>query len=327
MIFITGCNGLIGSFVVRKLLAQNYYVRALRRKESDLSLLQDVAHRIEWVEGDINDVKLLDKSLQGIDSVVHAAALVSFVPSEKNKMLHVNVQGTANMVNASLNNGIKKFVHISSIAALGRKKNTTLVNEETYWENSSYNTTYASSKYLAELEVWRGMEEGLQGFIVNPSVVLGPGDWNSGSSKLFKYVWDESLFYTAGEMNFIDVRDVSEIICQLMGVEKANGERFILNSAKMTYKDIFFKIADEFGKKRPRYEAGFFLSEVAWRMEGIRSLLTGSKPFITRETARLSRHSFNYDSTKISKLLNYKFTPPEETIQWACSELRKRYNV
>jgi dihydroflavonol-4-reductase len=327
MIFITGSNGLIGSFIVRKLLSHNHTIRALCRKNSDLGLLKDVAHKIEWVEGDITDVRSLEKNLEGIKTVIHAAAIVSFAPSEKNKMFQVNIEGTANVVNAALHNKVDQFVHISSVAALGRRKNLPLVDENIYWENSSYNTNYATSKYFAELEVWRGMEEGLNGFIVNPSVVMGPGNWNEGSTKIFKYLWDESLFYSAGEMNFIDVRDVSDIIYRLMSEEKANRERFLLNASQMPYKEVFYKIADEFGKKRPKFEAGPLLSEFAWRFEALKSMVTGKNPLITKETAKLSRHSFVYDTTKIRKLLNYEFTRPEDTIEWACKELVNKYGV
>src|SRR5690606_16049507 len=176
--------------------------------------------------------------------------------------------------------------------ALGRKKEIPVVTEETYWENSSYNTNYATSKHFSELEVWRGMEEGLNGLIVNPSVVLGPGNWGHGSTKIFKYVWDQNPFYSLGEMNLIDVRDVAEIIWKLNGEDKANRQRFILNAAKMTYKEIFFKIADAFGKKRPGLKAGPVLAALAWRLEAAKSFITGSKPLITKETANLSRIAF-----------------------------------
>lgn len=325
MIFITGSNGLIGSFIIRKLVSENGSIRALHRKDSNLDMLKDIAHKIEWVEGDISDIGFLDKNLKGVNTVIHAAAVVSYTPSEKKKMFHVNIDGTANIVNASLNNKVKNFIHISSVAALGRKKNSPVVDEKIYWENSTYNTNYAVSKYLAELEVWRGMEEGLNGVIVNPSVVFGPGDWNSGSTKIFKYLWEENNFYTRGEMNFIDVRDVAEIIYRLLNEQKGFGERFILNSIKMPYKEVFFKIADEFGKKRPKFEASAIVSEMAWRMEALRALFTNKNPLITKETARLSRHSFMYDNGKISNLLNYKFIQPEETIQWVCRELIKKY--
>jgi dihydroflavonol-4-reductase len=325
MIFITGCNGLIGSFVARKLLSQNYRIRALKRTSSDLSLIKDISHQIEWVNGDITDITMLEKSLEGINTVIHSAAIVSFTPSDAEMMLKVNVEGTSNIVNASLKNNISRFCHISSIAALGRKKGSALINENSSWENSSYNTNYAQSKYLAELEVWRGTEEGLNAFIINPSVVLGPGDWNAGSSRIFKYVWDEGYFYSRGQANFVDVRDVSEILCRLINSKNMSGERYILNGAKMHYKDLFYKIADGFSKKRPPYKANALLSDIAWRMEVAKSVFTGKKPLITKETVRLSRHTFNYDNTKIKKLLNYEFTDPDKTIKWVCEELVKKY--
>src|SRR6478735_6860783 len=147
MILITGCNGLLGSFIARKLLSQNYYVRALRRKDSDLSLIKDIEHKIEWVEGDINDISILEKALSGIDTVIHSAAIVSFSPSQRDAMFKTNVDGTQNLVNAALSNNTRLFVHISSIAALGRKKDVKKINEEVYWENSNLNSNYAISKY------------------------------------------------------------------------------------------------------------------------------------------------------------------------------------
>lgn len=327
MIFITGCNGLLGSFIARKLLSQNYRIRALKRTSSDLSLIKDISHQIDWVEGDITDIQLLEKNLVGINTIIHSAAIVSFNPSDVKMMLKVNVEGTANIVNAALKNNINRFCHISSVAALGRKKDSKIINEAAYWENSSYNTHYAQSKYLAELEVWRGMEEGLNAFIINPSVVLGPGDWDMGSAKIFKYIWDQGYFYSSGEANFVDVRDVSEILSRLMISENVRGERYILNGSKMPYKDLFYKIADGFSKNRPPYKANIFLSELAWRIEAVKSFYTGKKPLITKETVRLSSHSFNYDNTKIKKLLNYEFIDPEQTIKWVCGELIKKYNV
>ena len=324
IIFITGCNGLVGSFVARKLLSQNYHIKALRRNYSNLYLVKDIADKIEWIEGDITDIPVLEKSMAGADIVIHSAALVSYLPSEKELMLKINTEGTANVVNAALKNNIGLFVHVSSIAALGRKKSKEVIDENTFWESSNHNTNYAISKYLSEVEVWRAFEEGLKGFIVNPSVVFGPGNWESGSTKIFKYVWDENMFYSGGEMNFIDVRDVSEIICKLLKEEKAIGERFILNAHKMSYKDLFNDIAACLGKRKPKYKAGKILSEIGWRMAALKALVTGSDPLITRETARLSGNSFQYDHSKIHNLLNYKFMDPKETISWVCTELKRK---
>jgi dihydroflavonol-4-reductase len=327
MIFITGANGLVGSFIVRKLLSNNYRVKALKRENSDLSLLEGVSDKIEWVNGDICDIKLIDQSLEGIETVIHTAAIVSFAPQLKNLMFQVNVEGTANVVNSALKSKVKKFIHISSVAALGRKKNQQVIQESSFWEDSSYNSNYAKSKYLAELEVWRGMEEGLDGFILNPSVILGPGNWDSGSTKIFKYIWKENPFYSGGSMNFIDVRDVSNILLRLMEENKGNKERFILNSLSMSYKDLFYSIADTMNKKRPGYKAGLFLSEIAWRMEAAKAFITGGSPLLTKETVKLSKNSYFYDNSKISKLLNYEFIAPQQTIDWTCRELLNKYSV
>src|SRR6185437_2324293 len=247
MIFLTGGTGLVGSFIARRLLEDNKSIRALKRKNSDLSLVKDIAHRIEWVEGDILDVLFIEECLKGIDTIIHSAALVSFSKRSEEQMIAVNVQGTANLVNAALKYNISAFCHISSVAALGRGKNE-VIDESAKWEDSTINTGYARSKYLAELEVWRAMEEGLNVLIINPSVVLGPALLNNSTARLFKYVWKKSPFYTTGQMNYIDVRDVAEIAILLIEKRIYNG-RFILNAGKISYRELFGKIAESFNTK------------------------------------------------------------------------------
>ena len=324
MIFLTGCNGLIGSFIARKLLSENYKIKALKRPASDMLLVEDIYDKIEWVEGNLSDIQLMDKYLEGIDTVIHCAAMISFSSSHKTAMFKSNVEGTANMVNSALKNNVKRFCYISSVAALGRKKDTGLIDETSVWEESSNNTFYARTKYLAELEVWRGIEEGLNSFILNPSIVIGPGDWNKGSTRLFKYIFDERLFYPKGEMNFIDVRDVTAVVCSLLHSD-IKGERFILNSGKIPFKDAFSMIADRFKKKRPLYQANNFISEIAWRLDKLRSFLTGKEALLTRETARSSRLNYTYDTEKIIKIPGTKFRDVHETINWTCDELMTRY--
>jgi len=326
MIFLTGCNGLIGSYITRKLLAENLQVKALKRPSADMSLISDIYDRITWVEGDLSDIQLLDKYLEGIDTVIHCAAVISFSASQKENMFRSNVEGTANIVNSALKNNIKRFCYISSIAALGRKKNSNDIDETSVWEESSNNTFYARTKYLAELEVWRGIEEGLNAFMINPSIVLGPGNWETGSSRLFKYIYDEKPFYPKGEMNFIDVRDVSDIVFTLLNAH-VKGERFIVNAGRMPYKDVFFLIADRFKKRRPIYQANRFLSEIAWRFYKLRSLFTGKEPLLTKETVKVSELHYTYKTDKILKIPAVKFRNIEETIDWTCDELMRRGNV
>jgi nucleoside-diphosphate-sugar epimerase len=324
MIFITGCNGLVGSTVARVLLARGEKVSALKRKSSDLTLVKDIESSIEWIEGDIFDTEVLNKAMAQADTVIHAAAIISFAPRKRGKMYDTNVQGTANVVNAALKNNIKKFCYISSIAALGRKKNEFVINENALWEESEMNTHYAKSKYLAELEVWRGIEEGLPAFIVSPSVILGPGDWKNGSTKIFHYIFKENKFYTKGHVSYVDVKDVAAIIVKLLD-KNVIGERFILNAGRVTYQELFVLIARYFNVKPPAIEVGKFIAEIAWRVEKFRAMFSDSEPILTKETVKLAGLSFDYKNEKISRLLDYKFVTLEQTIAQTCQDLKDRY--
>jgi dihydroflavonol-4-reductase len=324
MIFITGCNGLVGSFIARKLLSKGEKIIALKRKSSDLSLVKDIETSIQWLEGDIFDTPILNKAMEQCDTVIHAAAVISFSSSGREQMYRVNVEGTANVVNAALNNNIKKFCFISSIAALGRKKGESTINENALWEDSEMNTHYAKSKYLSEVEVWRGIEEGLPAFIVNPSVVLGPGNWENGSTKIFNYVFRQNKFYTNGYINYVDVEDVAAIVTELLN-RNVSGERYILNAGKVTYEELFKSIACFFNVKPPGFRVGKILSEIAWRVENIRSVFSNSEPILTKETVKLSGFSFEYQNEKIKDVLGYEFSLLEATTIKTCNELMKRY--
>jgi nucleoside-diphosphate-sugar epimerase len=323
MIFITGSNGLIGSFIARKCINEGVSVRALRRQNSDIHLLADIADQIEWVEGDVLDATLLHQAILPGDIVIHTAAIVSFAPQAQQQMLKVNVEGTTNVVNACLEAGVKKMCFISSVAALGRKKDRKLTTESVQWENSEFNTWYAHTKQLAEQEVWRGIAEGLPAVIVNPSVVLGPGDWDKSSTQLFKYVWKEKRFYSKGLANYVDVRDVADIIFRLIHSEIIS-ERFILNAGSISYQDLFIKIAACFNKRPPKWSVLPWIAEVVWRWEYLRSLVTGKAPLVSRETARLALHQEKYDNSKIVQSLGFLFKPIDDTIRWTCTELQKQ---
>jgi dihydroflavonol-4-reductase len=326
MILVTGANGLVGSFIIRQLLSEGLAIQALVRKDSDLSLLEDILPQLTLVEGDIMDSPLLQKIFKGIDTVIHAAAIVSFIPREEDKMLKVNVEGTANVVDACLQAGVKKLCHISSVAALGRKKDVTEIDETSTWEASEHNSAYARTKYLAELEVWRGIAEGLQAVILNPSVVLGPGDWNKSSVKLFRYVWNENLFYTSGSINWVDVRDVARAVSIVVS-SSVSAERFILSAGAIQYKDFFGKIANAWGRRNPPVRITPVLAALAWRVEKVKSLLTGKAPLVTRETALVSQKNYIFKNTKIQNILDFAFTPLNDTIEWTCTSLATKYTL
>lgn len=318
MILVTGATGFLGSFICRKLLKEQLDFIALKRSNSSLSLLEDVKDQIIWHEGDITQIDTIDAILEKVDIVIHAAAVVSFHSSDYEKMSRVNVEGTKMLVNSCLRSGIKKLIFVSSVAALGRDKTKSEVDESNKWQESKYNTYYGESKYLAELEVWRGHVEGLDAVVVNPSVILGPGDWNNSSSAIFKYVWDEKPFFTQGYINYVDVRDVSDIIYELLN-SNITGQRFIVNAGKVTFKEMFDKIAKRFNKKTPNIKATQLLVKIGLFIEWLKYIFTGKKPLITRETARVGKTQIYFDNSKVVNELNHTFVPLDETLNWACS--------
>ncbi len=319
-ILVTGATGLVGSAVTRRLLRENHTVSALFRAGSDRSLLADVDDQVNWVEGDILDIPSLEGALTGIDYVIHTAAVVSFVPRDKDMMYKVNVEGTANVVNVCLHHNISKLCHVSSIAAIGRPDarkimpGQELVLDETQrWEDSPENSEYAKSKYQAELEVWRGMAEGLNAVIVNPTIILGEGDWGKSSTQLFRYVYREKPFYTEGLANCVDVQDVTEVVVRLL-FSDISGERFLLNGGSISYQNLFNLMADAMDKKRPSFKVGAGLAGVIWRIEAVRTWLLGTKPLITKETAQSAGRKIKYDSNKVEKVLDFRFQPIEKTV-------------
>lgn len=325
MILVTGANGLVGSYLCRELLKQQVHVRALKRPESSLRLVADIADKIEWVEGDINDIMALEDAMQDVANVYHCAGAIAYTPKRAQHVMRVNQQGTENVVNIALDKQIKKLIHVSSIAALGRTgKSGEHVNEEAPWNMKHLSTPYAQSKFAAEREVWRGIAEGLNAVIINPGLILGAGNWNSGSSKLFETVYKQFPYYTEGITGYVDVRDVVRIAIALMNSEIRN-ERFVLVSENVIFRDLMFMMADSLGVKRPSKHAGKFLSDLAWRMEWFKSLFTDTEPTVTRQTARIANSITYFDSKKIEQALQYKWIPVQQTIaETAQSFLREK---
>jgi nucleoside-diphosphate-sugar epimerase len=278
----------------------------------------DIREKVEWIRCDVRDPLGLEDAMTGADAVIHAAAKISFTRKERRELWSTNIEGTANVVNAALERNIGRFLYVSSVAALGRTGANEEVTEEKSWENSRFNTNYAISKFHGEMEVWRGMGEGLAAVIVNPSTILGYGDWNNSSCAIFRSVYDEFPWYTEGINGFVDVRDTARAIVRLLQTD-INGERYILNGDNWSWRHLFETMAKEFGKKPPTREATPFLTAIAWRMEKVKSLLTGHKALLTRESARVAASSTFFSNNKILRLLpDFQFTPLEETIRTAC---------
>ena len=313
-IFVTGGTGFLGSYLLRYLVKNGYQnIRALKRKSSSMALVEEVRDRINWIEGDLLDIGSLEMAMDGVRQVYHSGAIVSFDRKEVKKMMRVNVEGTANIVNIALDFGIEKMVHISSIAALGRVKDQVNVNEKTAWQRNDTNSNYAISKYLSEQEVWRGIAEGLKAAILNPAVIIGSGFWNLGTAQMFQQVWKGLRFYPTGSSGFVDVRDVAIMAIKLMESDQLR-ERFIVNNKNLNYLEFFTQVAKKLNKKAPNIKVTPLMRGLAWRLDWLRSKLTGSKHIITKETANLVSNTFEYENKKSIQTFDYQYIPFDKTL-------------
>ncbi len=330
MKLVTGATGLVGSHLIMHLLDRNpdEKIVALYRKNSKIESVkkifgfygkdsQALFDRIEWRRADILNYQEILDVFDSVDEVYHCAAIVAFSKKEKNRVIENNVRGTANMVNAALENNVKKFVYTSSVAAIGSNDGG-IITEETQAIPEEKISVYSKSKFYAELEVWRGHEEGLNVVIVNPSIIFGiPTDWDSKLiGKLFWLIWKGFRFYSNGVMGYVDVNDVAKAMIMLAERE-IYGERFIVNSENLSYKQVFDMIADALGKPRPNMYAYDFLLTTAFYLDQIKSFLTPNDPVLTKEIVKYAKQQDYYSSEKLLKALpDFKFTPIKETIDF-----------
>lgn len=323
MIFVTGGTGFLGSYLLRYLVHKGYKnIRALRRSTSSMALVKEVVDKVEWVEGDILDLSVLADAMKEATHIYHCAAVVSYDPKERDWLHEVNVTGTANIVNVALDLEVEKLVHISSIAALGRSKSKNQLNEQATWQGNKGQSQYSISKYQAELEVWRGIAEGLNAAMINPSIILGSGFWNQGTGKMFMNGWNNFKFYPQGGSGFVDVRDVARAAIALMESD-ISAERYIINGTNLAYQEQMNLISSALHKTPPSIKVTPFIQEVAWRLAAIQGQLFRKKPFITKETARMSAKRYYYDNQKSIDQLGIQYTPIETTIQATAQQLQQ----
>jgi nucleoside-diphosphate-sugar epimerase len=326
MVFLTGATGLLGSHLLYQLLKEGKSVLALRRSMKNLPELQKVfsyytdkpaelLDRVNWINADMLSYDDILEAMEGVKEVYHCAAVVSFDPAERTGMIRSNTLGTANMVNAALENKVRKFVHVSSTSAVGKVPGDKPVNESMVWSESKSNTGYSISKFRSEMEVWRGIQEGLNAVIVNPSIILGPGFWQHGSSSIFTKVDHGMKFYSYGMTGYVSVWDTVNAMMQLMESE-ISGERFLVSSENLTYKDIFEMVAEALDRPKPSIEGTVFMAELAWRLDWIKSKLFGiGEHTFSKERVRSARNVTKYDNTKIREALGFEFEAIDSVVK------------
>jgi nucleoside-diphosphate-sugar epimerase len=332
MILVTGGTGLIGSHLLFHLIKDGEKVRAIYRNTDTLNKVAKVfgyysdkasvlMEHIEWVKADITDIAGLEAAFKDINYVYHCAALISFDPKMYKALAKINVEGTANVVNLCLKHGIKKLCYVSSIAAIGSSTKGSFVTEDNEW-NDTNASVYGITKHDAELEVWRGSQEGLSVVIVNPGVVIGPGFWKSGSGTFFTYAAKGKKSFIPGGTGFVTVSDVVSAMISLMDSNIAQ-ERFILVNENLTYEELFQKIAPQLGVAPPAKKIPFWLLEVFWRWDWLRSNLLGKRRRLTKTMTKGLYHQEMYNHAKLVDALNFKFEDLDTAIAFCCRKFKR----
>ena len=321
-ILITGGTGVLGIYIVEVLISEGFTdIEVFSRSGGDRSVSFANNPSVTFTKGDITELYPLSEAIERSDYVIHAAAIVSFHPKRFELMHTVNVEGTANVVNIALQSKVKKVIHISSIAAIGRSEKSGIISENTPWGNSKYNSYYGITKYLAEQEVWRAHHEGLNMAIINPALIIGGKVWGQSSLQIFNKVHQGLPYYTTGSTGIVDVQDVVKITLSLLKSD-INGERYIASGGNISYKDLFQKMAKFMDRKAPQKPAPKWMMSLFWRMEKVRSFLTGKEPIITRETVRSTSHLSSYDNQKSIELGWGEYTELDETLERYCVEYK-----
>ncbi|QKJ28291.1 NAD-dependent epimerase/dehydratase family protein [Mucilaginibacter mali] len=321
MILVTGATGFLGSEVAKQLAEAGEHIRCTKRAASVIpDLLIPYSDKIEWADADMVNYHALDEAFTGVTQVYHCAAWVSLKQADKDPMIRTNVEGTANLVNLCLQYGAR-LVHVSSVAAIGEAKPGELITENHHLDESSDNDGYAISKLESEMEVWRGIAEGLDAVIVNPSIIIGPNAGTDGSGQLFARIRKGLKFYTQGSIGFVDVQDVAKCMITLMHSD-IHEERFIVSAENRDYKNITAEISQCFGNPAPSILAKPWVMGLAWRASKVLAAITGGTPAIDKVAAQSASAQRNYDNTKIKKAIGINFKPISRSITEICDSMK-----
>ncbi|WP_343328312.1 NAD-dependent epimerase/dehydratase family protein [Polaribacter staleyi] len=332
MILVTGGTGLVGAHLLYHLVKNDEKVRAIYRTEEKIEAVKKVfslysddvtlVSKIEWFKADITEVPAMIPAFVDVDKVYHCAAFISFNPRDYREMRKVNIHGTAIIVNLAIDAKVSKICFVGSIASVGNSLNRSLITEENEWNPEEDNSGYSITKFGAEMEIWRASQEGVDVVIVNPGVILGSGFFTAGSGKLFSQVYNGFKYYTKGVTGFVGVKDVVEVMIQLMNSSIKN-ERFILVSENKSFKEILCSIARYFGKKEPTKNIKPWQTGVFWRFSWFLSLITRKEPLLSKYSARSAHSVSKYSSEKVEKSLSFQFEKIEDVIKRVCNNFTR----
>jgi dihydroflavonol-4-reductase len=326
MLLVTGATGFLGTQLVIQLLQTEAKIRCIKRYHSVMPpQLKNLNHKIEWLNADVLNVSDLETAFAGITKVYHCAAIISFNAKNNPLMIRTNAEGTANVVNLCKMHNVQKLIHVSSIAALGKSKNGELVTEQHYWDAFDINNGYAVSKYQSEMEVWRGIEEGLNAVIVNPSIILGTDASDAGTGTMFKAIQNGLKYYTEGSSGLVNVTDVAKVMI-FLGNSTITAQRFIINTQNLSYKKMFENIAYALGVPAPTKKASPFMLGIAWRLSAVKAYFTGKNNSLTAAIVAAATTQQAFSNQKICRVIDFDFKPINTSLSEIAEKLKKQGN-
>lgn len=325
-ILVTGGTGLIGSYLIRKLIAKGFENISVIKKANDYTHLVDtVSGKVKWCEADVRNMVSMHDYFEGVDTVINCAGVISFWAQEFREMYDVNVVGTEHVVNLCLQHNVKQLIHLSSIEALGKNEDDSDITEQTEYKEEMQHTQYANTKYLGELEVWRGKAEGLNTVIYNPALVIGTGYWDSGPMKLITDIYNGLDYYPKGSIALVDVRDLVEVIVSNLDNKSIQGERIIVGSYNKDFKNFMDAIADKLQVNKPSKTLSGTTAKLAIALEKLKSLFTQSKPLINKETYLVTNQKLNYSFEKLHDKITFSPRSFNQTIHDVCTTFLSSY--
>ncbi len=328
---VTGANGFLGVYILHHLVKKGHHVKALVRPSSSLNLFNQISdyyqltdnqkELIEWVHVSLYDTYALNEVFENVDYVIHLAGKISYLKRELPDLIHVNRDFTAAVVDACLSANVKRLIYCSSTSAISKNNTNAVVVESKEWDDKLEHSNYGYTKHLGEMEVWRGIEEGLAANIINPGVILGYANWNDGSNKLFRNAFQSFPFFSEGITGFVGVSDVADIVYRLCNSEVV-GEQFLVISENKSYGDIARMMAKHFDKKPPRFEVKGLLYRLIYGFISLKERL-GLGGLLSKETVKASIAKNQFSNQKIKDALNYEFESMEEVISAATEAYKK----
>jgi len=312
-ILVTGATGFLGHHLVKNLVKDGYEVRIFKEESASMNLLKGV--KTEIVTGDIRDLTAVKKAVKSCDVVFHLVGIIAYWDRLNKLQYDINVKGVQNVVKACLEYKVQKLIHVSSDVTVGVEKEGKLADEKSLYNLFPLRINYCDTKFLGEVEVYKGIAKGLDAVIICPASMYGEGDIRKIKTDMtFDFKFPMNLLYPGGGIAVADVEDVVKGLIKAWKIGK-RGERYLLVGENISFYEMRKIIAKELGKKPPFVHVpAWIFTFLSYIFLGI-AKITNKRPRLTPEMARFNKIKFYFSNEKAKRELGVTFRPFRESIK------------